>query len=64
MKVRLLRRRKKVDEVSDACIEDFKKLGQRYEAPCEIVVIDSERHIEETVSNALAGLVNIHLMKA
>ena len=61
LKRRLLAREEKLDEASDARLEDFQALSRSYEAPSEIgadclVAVDTERPIQTTVLETLKAL--------
>ncbi|MFN3476941.1 MAG: AAA family ATPase, partial [Candidatus Methylomirabilales bacterium] len=69
LKARLKGREGKADEVSDARLEDFAPLRQSYEpphelSPQELLPIKTEGSKEETVIEALKGLIRLHLMRS
>jgi predicted kinase len=61
LKKRLIEREGKVNEVSDARLEDFETLTRSYEAPIEVgprhlVAVDTERPSEPTIVETLKAL--------
>ena len=69
LKARLKSREGKADEVSDARFENFAALSQSYEPPHELnplqfLLIQTKGPKEETVIEALKGLIWLHLLKS